>query len=83
MVNQHAYGTRAAHSPVFTVRRAEVGGMLDAYLGSFERVWAGAVPTTAEPCLTNQGRAARRALAPSMTICRRPTQVLHSMLGVI
>jgi hypothetical protein len=70
----HACGTRAAHSPVFTVRRAEVGGRLDAYLGSFERVWAGTVPTTAEPCLTNQGSAALRELAPSVTICRRPTR---------
>jgi hypothetical protein len=40
MVNQHAYGIPAAHSPVFCLRQAEVGDMVGAYLGSFERVWA-------------------------------------------
>jgi hypothetical protein len=40
MVNQHAYGLPAAHSPVFCLRKTEVGDMVDAYLGSFERVWA-------------------------------------------
>jgi hypothetical protein len=40
LINQHAYGAPAAHSPVFELRKAERGDMVDAYLGSFERIWA-------------------------------------------
>lgn len=39
-VNQHAYGTPAAHSPVFCFRGFGNGGMAAAYLEIFERVWA-------------------------------------------
>ena len=39
LVNQHAYGVPAAHSPVVELRKAEVGDMADAYLASFERIW--------------------------------------------
>jgi transcriptional regulator with XRE-family HTH domain len=41
LVNQHAYGTPAAHSPVFALNRVEEGDMTDAYLRSFERIWDG------------------------------------------
>jgi transcriptional regulator with XRE-family HTH domain len=40
LINQHAYGVPAAHSPVFELRQAEVGDMADAYLVGFERIWA-------------------------------------------
>jgi len=40
MINQHAYGVPAAHSSVLCLARSEMGDMVDAYLGSFERVWA-------------------------------------------
>jgi transcriptional regulator with XRE-family HTH domain len=40
LVNQHAYGIPAAHSPVLELWRAGIGDMADAYLGSLERVWA-------------------------------------------
>jgi transcriptional regulator with XRE-family HTH domain len=40
MVNQHAYGIPDAHSPVFCLRKTDVGDIVDASLGSFERVWA-------------------------------------------
>jgi len=40
LINQHAHGIPAAHSPVFELRKAEEGEMTNAYLGSFERVWA-------------------------------------------
>ncbi len=44
-VNQHAYGIPAAHAPVYSFRESEGGDMVDAYLDSFERVWATADPT--------------------------------------
>jgi hypothetical protein len=40
-VNQHAYGTPAAHSPVFCLRESNGGDMMTTYLDSFERVWNG------------------------------------------
>ncbi len=43
LVNQHAYGTPAAHSPVLGLNRAGAGDMTDAYLRSFERTWDGAL----------------------------------------
>jgi hypothetical protein len=42
MVNQHAYGILAAHSPVYCFRKAEGGDMTNAYLDSFEHIWAAA-----------------------------------------
>jgi transcriptional regulator with XRE-family HTH domain len=38
-VNQHAYGTPAAHSPVFCYRESDGGDMITTYLDSFEKVW--------------------------------------------
>ena len=43
LVNQHAYGTPAAHAPVFGLNRAGAGDMTDAYHRSFERIWDGAL----------------------------------------
>ena len=42
LVNQHAYGIPAAHSPVFCFRESGDGNMASTYLESFERVWASA-----------------------------------------
>jgi hypothetical protein len=42
-VNQHAYGIPAAHAPVFCISEPENGGMMSAYIDSFERVWEGSV----------------------------------------
>jgi transcriptional regulator with XRE-family HTH domain len=44
LVNQHVYGVPASHSPVFSLKKAEAGAMVDVYLGSFDRVWAAAIP---------------------------------------
>jgi len=40
LINQHAYGIPAAHSPVFQIQATQDDGMAGAYLGSFERIWA-------------------------------------------
>jgi hypothetical protein len=40
LVNQHAYGIPAAHSPVFRFRQSAGSDMAAAYLDSIERVWA-------------------------------------------
>jgi hypothetical protein len=40
--NQHSYGIPAAHAPVFAFRESGCGGMVSAYLESFERVWKAA-----------------------------------------
>lgn len=45
LVNQHAYGIPASHSPVYCFRETEKGDMATAYVGSFERVWATAQAT--------------------------------------
>ena len=45
-VNQHAYGIPAARAPVFCLRESKSGGMIAAYLASFERVWATAEPVS-------------------------------------
>lgn len=43
-VNQHAYGTPAAQSPVFCIRSSKADNdMLSAYMSSFERVWSSAI----------------------------------------
>jgi hypothetical protein len=39
LVNAHAYGTPAAHSPVLHLRRLPGGQLFDHYQASFERVW--------------------------------------------
>jgi hypothetical protein len=44
MVNGHAYGEPAGHSPVLHLRRVPGGRMWDHYMRSFETVWAGAKP---------------------------------------
>jgi hypothetical protein len=41
-VNQHAYGTPAAHSPVFCYCKSGSSDLATAYLDSFERVWISA-----------------------------------------
>ena len=66
LVNQHAYGVPAAHSRVFSLKRAEVGALADAYLGSFERVREGAMPL-----LRRLGSAPRRFAELSLTGSRR------------
>jgi hypothetical protein len=42
LVNQHAYGVPAAHSPVFLYRMDEGTDISTAYLRSFETVWESA-----------------------------------------
>ncbi|WP_219501271.1 XRE family transcriptional regulator [Nonomuraea ceibae] len=44
LVNTHVYGTPAANAPVFHLQKVEGGDMVNTYVESFERVWAGAVP---------------------------------------
>ena len=44
LVNQHTYGIPAAQAPVFYLCGTDGGEMAALYLGSFERVWAGAAP---------------------------------------
>ncbi|MGQ0576733.1 MAG: helix-turn-helix domain-containing protein [Pseudonocardia sp.] len=46
MVNGHAYGAPAGHSPVLHLRRVPGGRMWDHYLRSFEEVWKIATPET-------------------------------------
>jgi hypothetical protein len=46
IVVQHVYGLPAGEAPVLRLRRAGGGDMTRAYLGSFERIWAGARPVT-------------------------------------
>jgi transcriptional regulator with XRE-family HTH domain len=40
LVNQHAYGIAAAHSPVFAYRKCYNGDLTAAYFDSFEKVWS-------------------------------------------
>lgn len=42
LVNQHAYGIPAAHSPVLHLRSHSGGDMTTTYLESFGRIWSGA-----------------------------------------
>lgn len=44
LVNQRVHGIPEAHAPVFCMRNSPSGEMGALYLGSFERVWACAVP---------------------------------------
>ena len=39
LVNQHVYGTPAAHAPVFGLRTTEGKGMAATYVDSFARIW--------------------------------------------
>jgi hypothetical protein len=49
MVNTHAYGCVASHSPVLHLRHATEDGMASTYTDSFERVWAVAHESRAQP----------------------------------
>ncbi|GAB3958034.1 DUF5919 domain-containing protein [Actinoallomurus acanthiterrae] len=40
LINTHAYGVPASHSPVIGIRHAAAGDMAETYLESFDRVWA-------------------------------------------
>jgi transcriptional regulator with XRE-family HTH domain len=40
LVNTHAYGFPAAHSPVLHLRRLSSGDLFDTYADSFDRVWS-------------------------------------------
>jgi hypothetical protein len=46
MVNGHAYGAPAGHSPVLHLRRVPGGRMWDHYMRSFEEVWTTGTPDT-------------------------------------
>jgi hypothetical protein len=39
LVNQHVYGTQAAHAPVFALRAISESSMATAYADSFNRIW--------------------------------------------
>jgi hypothetical protein len=45
LVNQHAYGVPAAHSPVYHYRRFDDSDMFNSYLASFEAIWTRGVVT--------------------------------------
>jgi len=44
LVNTHVYGEPAQNAPVLHLRRVAGGDMVSTYIGSFDRVWAGATP---------------------------------------
>ena len=44
LVNQHVYGTPAAHAPVFGLRIVEEKSMATTYVDSFDRIWDTAMP---------------------------------------
>ena len=46
LVNQHVYGTPAAHAPVFGLRAIEGKSMATTYVDSFNRVWETATTLT-------------------------------------
>lgn len=46
MVNGHAYGEPASHSPIIHFRRVPGGRVWDHYMRSFDAVWSGAAPLT-------------------------------------
>lgn len=56
MVNTHAYGCPASRSPVLHLRHTIEDGMAGTYLDSFERVWAVAHESRAQP--TNRSKIA-------------------------
>jgi hypothetical protein len=49
LVNQHVYGSPAAHSPVFHFAEGGPGAMAKGYRESFCRVWESAVPVSSGP----------------------------------
>ena len=49
MVNSHAYGCPASHAPVLHLHRTSPDGIAATYLDSFERVWAAAYESRAQP----------------------------------
>jgi len=46
LVNAHVYGLPAAHAPVIHLRRLAGGELFSIYQGSFDHVWAEAVPVS-------------------------------------
>lgn len=46
MVNGHAYGAPAGHSPVMHLRRVPGGRTWDYYMRSFDEVWNTGIPET-------------------------------------
>lgn len=44
LVNTHAYGCRASHTPVFHLCKTRDDGMAATYMDSFERIWVSARP---------------------------------------
>ncbi|GMA40846.1 XRE family transcriptional regulator [Mobilicoccus caccae] len=49
LVNTHAFGAPASHSPVLHIQRIPGGRLHSHYSASFERVWASAMPLTSSP----------------------------------
>lgn len=49
LVNTHAYGAPAAHSPVLHLQRVPGGRLFDHYMASFDRVWALGHAVTSPP----------------------------------
>ncbi|HEU5156037.1 MAG TPA: XRE family transcriptional regulator [Streptosporangiaceae bacterium] len=45
LINPHAYGIAAAHSPVLHIRKTAPDDMATTYLNSFDRVWSRALST--------------------------------------
>lgn len=54
LVNTHAYGAWACHSPVLQLRKASSGRVFDFYRHSFERVWAQAGSSVKQPSLVTE-----------------------------
>lgn len=46
LVNPHAYGAPASHSPVLHLQRVPGGRLFSHYVSSFERVWDSALPVS-------------------------------------
>jgi hypothetical protein len=49
LVNMHAYGAPANHSPVMHLQRLPGGRLFANYMQSFERTWDSASPIASEP----------------------------------
>lgn len=60
LVNQHCYGSPAAHSPVFHLRLVGAAEMFQSYCDGFERIWANALPAPAIACERASPRVAQR-----------------------
>lgn len=48
LVNTHAYGAPASHSPVLHIQRVPGGRLFSHYVASFDRTWGGADRTSSE-----------------------------------